>query len=412
MSVATSQGPRAGNSTSVSLPDARVVAVALLLLLGGAGLIAQTYGGRQSSLFVLGAALGLVLFHATFGFASSWRQALIKRRGAGLRAQMLMIALASLVFLPVLAEGSLFGRPVSGAIAPVGLSVLVGSFLFGLGMQFGGGCASGTLYTVGGGSTRMVVVLVFFMIGSLIGTAHLPWWLDAPTLGPVSFVAELGLGAALGLQLFALAVIAALTLLIEPRPGEGQASPVARGLRRALQGPWPLLWGAVLLAVLNVATLALAGHPWTVSFGYALWGAKIAGVIGLDVAAWDFWTWRFPKQALQAGLFETSTSTMNFGIILGAFLAAGLAGRFRPIWRLPWGPCLPPHWAGCSWAMAPGSLSAATSGPSSQESHRAACTVGSGSPPPCSGPMSARGCARHSAWRTKRDLRRSQGPAA
>jgi hypothetical protein len=27
---------------------------------------------------------------------------------------------------------------------------------------------------------------------------------------------------------------------------------------------------------------------------------------------------------------------MNFGVLSGAFLAAGLAGRFNPAWRLPW----------------------------------------------------------------------------
>ena len=33
------------------------------------------------------------------------------------------------------------------------------SFIFGMGMQLGGGCGSGTLFTVGGGSTRMVITL-------------------------------------------------------------------------------------------------------------------------------------------------------------------------------------------------------------------------------------------------------------
>jgi hypothetical protein len=32
-----------------------------------------------------------------------------------------------------------------GTFGPVGISVLVGSFVFGLGMQLGGGCGSGTL---------------------------------------------------------------------------------------------------------------------------------------------------------------------------------------------------------------------------------------------------------------------------
>jgi uncharacterized membrane protein YedE/YeeE len=30
-------------------------------------------------------------------------------------------------------------------VSPVGISVVVGAFMFGVGMQLGGGCASGTL---------------------------------------------------------------------------------------------------------------------------------------------------------------------------------------------------------------------------------------------------------------------------
>ena len=89
--------------------------------------------------YLLGAGLGLVLYHAAFGFTSSWRALLAERRGAGLRAQILMLGLASVLFLPVLAAGELFGRPVAGAVAPLGLSVFVGAFLFGAGMQLGGG---------------------------------------------------------------------------------------------------------------------------------------------------------------------------------------------------------------------------------------------------------------------------------
>ncbi|MCL8040994.1 YeeE/YedE family protein, partial [Pseudomonas aeruginosa] len=91
-------------------------------------------------------------------------------RGAGLRAQMVMLALAVLLFFPALAAGSLFGQPVSGFVSPVGTSVIVGAFIFGIGMQLGGGCASGTLFTVGGGNARMLVTLLFFILGSLIAT--------------------------------------------------------------------------------------------------------------------------------------------------------------------------------------------------------------------------------------------------
>jgi len=282
--------------------------------------------------------LGLVLYHAAFGFASSWRRLVAERRGAGLRAQMLMLALATAIFLPALAEGSLFGRSVVGAVAPFGVSVAAGAFLFGVGMQLGGGCASGTLYTVGGGSTPMVVTLVFFAGGSLAGSAQLPWWLGLPKT-TVSLPAELGLAGALALQLALFAAIAGATALLElrrhgwleeVRPGALTLPGKWSAWRRLVQGPWPLFAGAVALALLNGATLALAGHPWNVSFGYTLWGAEAAGALGLDVASWPFWTWPYPKRALEGGLFAETTSVMNFGIIAGALLAAGLAGRFAP----------------------------------------------------------------------------------
>src|SRR3546814_11633496 len=88
--------------------------------------------------------------------------------------------------------------------------------------------------------------------------------------------------------------------------------------------------GALALAVLNAATLVSAGHPWNISFGYTLWGGKLAAAAGVDLSAYAFWTWPFPSRALAGSVFADVTSTMNFGILAGAFLAAGLAGRFHP----------------------------------------------------------------------------------
>ena len=66
-------------------------------------------------------------------------------------------------------------------------------------------------------------------------------------------------------------------------------------------------------------------------------GAAIGGV---DLASWPFWTWSFPKKALAGSVFENSTSLMIFGIIAGAMLAAGLAGRFRTKLPFSWRPVL------------------------------------------------------------------------
>jgi len=101
----------------------------------------------------------LSLYHALFGFTSAFRVFIADRRGAGLRAQMLMLAIAVLLFYPALAQGSLFGTAIRAEAGPLGVSVAFGAFLFGVGMQLGGGCASGTLFTAGGGNTRMLVTL-------------------------------------------------------------------------------------------------------------------------------------------------------------------------------------------------------------------------------------------------------------
>src|SRR3546814_21156646 len=64
---------RSSSAQSLQRADWRVALPALLLLGGGGAYIAGAVGGQLGWLFLLGGALGLVLYHASFGFASSWR---------------------------------------------------------------------------------------------------------------------------------------------------------------------------------------------------------------------------------------------------------------------------------------------------------------------------------------------------
>lgn len=117
----------------------RVVGAAVALLLIGATWLAANYGLRHGTLFLVGAGLGLVLYHAAFGFTTAFRLFVAAGDGRGLRAQMLMLAVATLLFAPMLASGEVMGRAVGGALAPASVSVLVGAFIFAIGMQLGGG---------------------------------------------------------------------------------------------------------------------------------------------------------------------------------------------------------------------------------------------------------------------------------
>jgi uncharacterized membrane protein YedE/YeeE len=309
------------------------------LLVAGAGLIlgaiviSQLVDVRQAVLFLIGGALGLTLYHASFGFTGGWRRLVVERRGDAMRAQILMIAVAALFFVPLLTLGNPFGTPLAGATAPVGVSVLFGAAIFGVGMQLGGGCGSGTLYTVGGGSARMLVTLIFFIIGALLGTWHLPYWLTLPSFPAISLGQSLGVPFALILTLAGLAAVAYVTVLIEKRAHgslEPVKTPAVPGWGRLLRGPWPLVGAALVLAGLSVLTLLVAGHPWSITYGFGLWGAKIAQSLGVPVETWEFWTWPGQAEALRASVLEDTVSVMDFGLILGAALAAGLAGKFAP----------------------------------------------------------------------------------
>src|SRR5262245_29409148 len=114
-------------------------AVAGLTILAGAFYLNAAISGKQSLLFLVGVAAGVVLYHAAFGFTSSWRHFIVSGRGEGLRAQMLMLAVTCAVFFPLLGRGQVFGTTLRGSVSPIGVSVLAGAFLFGIGMQLGGG---------------------------------------------------------------------------------------------------------------------------------------------------------------------------------------------------------------------------------------------------------------------------------
>jgi uncharacterized membrane protein YedE/YeeE len=325
----------AGRSCAAVNP--RPLGVAIFFIVLGAWYLAQAVGGRQSALYVIGALLGVALYHAAFGFTSAWRVFIADGRGEGLRAQMVMLAVGVALFFPALSAGSLFGTPVAGLVQPAGTSVIVGAFIFGIGMQLGGGCASGTLYTVGGGSTRMIVTLIAFIAGSVIGTAYMPFWTSLPQLKPISLVKELGLAPALALNWVVFAAIAAMTVFVEKRRHGKLVKAHVQPPHKSpwLQGPWPLMAGALALVVLNFATMALSGRPWGVTSAFALWGAKAAPFFGFDTASWAYWSTKANAAALAAPITKDVTSVMDIGIVLGAMLAAALAGRYAPVWRLP-----------------------------------------------------------------------------
>lgn len=330
-------------SLAPGLPPAqtRVLASAAVAFAACAGLTLQAGGtSKHVTLLLIGIGLGLALYHAAFGFTSAYRQVLVTRDLTGISAQMVMLIVAMILFAPLLESGEVFGHGVGGAYAPVSVAMMFGAFVFGIGMQLGGGCASGTLYTVGGGSVRMLVTLVTFCAGCLLATLHWSWWTALPSAGTISLGRELGWWPAVGVQIVALAAIYALLLGLGARNARSLWWNGGFTMERLLRGPWPLLQSALALALLNWAVMLVAGHPWSVTSGLTLWAGKVASAFGWDSTATMYWSSAGRQAALARSVFLNDTSLTNFGIVLGAFTAAGLAGRYAPTARIPKGSLL------------------------------------------------------------------------
>jgi uncharacterized membrane protein YedE/YeeE len=318
--------------------DKPVVAAVLISVIGISFFLYYEISARQLTVFLLGAGLGITLMHAGFGFTGGWRNFILTKESRFIRAQIILFILCSLVMFPLVAH-VLPAITATAALAPVAFSVLFGSFLFGIGMQLGGGCGSGSLYTVGQGQIDMLITILFFIIGSFIASLHLEWWTSFANFGVFSFITFLGWKQALAGQLVILVLLyIAFYKTDYKHNGAAQRLHFSNAkqtiLKTVIFGRWPVLWGSIILAILAIATLLVSGHTWSITFAFGLWGAKLWQALGGTPELTPYWSSGYPARALGSSVLYDVTSVMNFGIILGAALAAALANKFSPPMRL------------------------------------------------------------------------------
>src|SRR6478672_63986 len=266
----------------------------------------------SAALILGGFGLGNEIIKAEFSYTASWRRFLTRGDASGLVGGLIVIVICALVVVPVAALSPRFG----GAIAPLGPSLVIGAFVFGIGMQLANGCGSGTLYTVGGGSGRMLVTLLFFVIGSVFGSLSLPAFLALGGVNPVLASDYLGAWGGLAATLVSIAIAAALIIA------------VARRRDANFVPSRNYVIGGVAIGLLCVAVFAAGGHPWSVTFGFTVWGAKAATALGFDLSHSAFWQWPGPKHALAESVLSDTSSLTNFGMLFGAMAAAAASKPF------------------------------------------------------------------------------------
>ncbi|GHH74062.1 membrane protein [Streptomyces sulfonofaciens] len=314
--------------------------VAALIAVGLSTYVFAAHGAKPGVLLLLGLGLGFALFHSRFGFTSAWRQLVAVGNGTGLRAHALLLGTTATLFALLIGTGTgLFGSVPAPSGGPLGVALLVGSFLFAVGMQLGGACASGTLFAVGSGQSSIVLTLGGFIAGSTLAAWQFGVWHDWPAFGPYVLSDHIGWFGSWAVTIAALLVIVAVSRVVQHRrtPPPAGAVPTARGAAaRIVRGSWPLAVGAVVLAALGAGVLLVSGGAWGVTSAFALWGSRVVAALGGHPETWAFWRQPGNSTMLSSPVLADKNSLTDIGIMVGAAVAAALGGAWALHRGIPW----------------------------------------------------------------------------
>ncbi|QNO15366.1 YeeE/YedE family protein [Alkalicella caledoniensis] len=134
-----------------------------------------------STFWIIGILIGITLQRSRFCFAASFRDPIMVGNSSLFKTIILSFIISTIAFFMIQYRTAVINpdyllTDIPGQLKPVGLHTALGAILFGGGMVVAGGCASGTLVRIGEGYIMQVVVLVGFIIGTVMGAMHFPFW--------------------------------------------------------------------------------------------------------------------------------------------------------------------------------------------------------------------------------------------
>ena len=283
------------------------------------------------TLLLIGVLLGATLNFFHYGFSSSFRALITEKRTVGMRAIIVLLAVAILLFAPLLAIESWGEQTFTGFIRSLSLAVPIGAFIFGIGMQIGCGCTSGTLNRVGQIQALSFTTLFFMVVGGTLAAYSYSSWGNLPALKPLAFQREFGWVLGLMIQMFLLAGLYFFLSQLEKRHHQHSAThyqPLLTRTGKKLKSHAFLL-AALSLAVLNASLLLISGSPWSISSIFPYWGTGLINLLSLPID-WAFWDYSMEYATrLNQSALENTVSLTTLGVLLGAFLVSLLRPRVK-----------------------------------------------------------------------------------
>lgn len=304
---------------------------------------------RLGFLFLISGLFGFMLKAAPFGFTCSFRSLLSTGDVRDFTHMLHMILWSTVFVLLVNSQCKKFHPPIFPdhaeqfdlAQSPIGVSLCLGAFVFGIGMQLASGCATGTLVGMGEGFVKSWIVVWFFIAGATIATLNpvYNWWSKLPkTNKPV--VIGFYMLLPIGIGFLACLVL----MIIQKRRAKLQADAAQSinleavktlmtfGIDPEANKPfyekegWRFFCDFVLgLAVALFFTCV--GGTIGVMGVFALIGSKFLSLCTLKgVENWDYWVAR--AGSWKAGIRNNTMFYSDLFVIGGAFLASAIFGNF------------------------------------------------------------------------------------
>ncbi len=177
----------------------------LLLIVLMLAWAATWYGAAEQRLVnraiivLTGFALGFIVHRSRFCFAHAFREPFMTGEGEMTRAMILLLAVGIPLGSLLLQKGTV--DAYVAIPAAFWLGSLVGGVIFGIGMVFAGGCATGALWRIGEGHLKLVVAAAFFgWTGSVFGALMKQWGvtvadIDIDFLDGIPEITQLGFQA-------------------------------------------------------------------------------------------------------------------------------------------------------------------------------------------------------------------------
>ena len=139
----------------------RTVGFLLLIAIAVAALLYWRAGlNKVAGLFLFGVVFGVIVQRSRFCFVAAFRDLTVSRDGRVMKWTLLTIALGTIPFALLKAEGY---QPMH-MVFPAGLHNVIGGMVFGVGMTIAGGCGMGILARSGEGYVRSWLAIIGGML--------------------------------------------------------------------------------------------------------------------------------------------------------------------------------------------------------------------------------------------------------